>query len=143
MANPSDIKAVAALGMEAMRINPLPGMVISRDRCIEVATECISGPQNYCWVCEIDGEVVGAVSALVHPCMLYERNQASVVQYFCKAPGEGIKLIRKFLEWARGRRSIKMIVFTLEGDESADPRIGDMLVRMGLTGQLPVYIETR
>lgn len=139
---PADIPAIVELGIEALKDDPLDGLLISREKVEKMAIECVSAANNFGWVCERDGKVVGAVGALVHELMFYERKQASCVMFYCKqAPGEGIALIRQFLRWARGRPAIKLIVFTLE--RHADPRIGRLLGRMGLKTGLPVFIETR
>lgn len=141
VASPADIPAITSLGLEALQSDPFEGLVISPEKVEEMARECVSSATNFSWVAEEDGEVVGAVSALVHPMMFYERKQATVVQFYTRRNGAGIKLIREFLGWARGRRVIKMICFTLECN--ADPRIGKLLKRLGLNEALPVYMELR
>jgi hypothetical protein len=73
--------------------------------------------------------------------LFHERKQATVIQFWTTAPGAGAPLIRHFLQWARSRRAIKSIVFTVEG--GADPRIVKLLKRMGLRQELPVMMETR
>ena len=138
-AKPSDIGDVARLGIEALNLDPYENLRIDEDKVKAIATECISAPCNFCWVAEKDGEIVGAVTAIVHPMAFYERNQASVVQFYCKDPGQGIKLIRELLSWAKGRPAIKMVCFTLEC--RADPRIGKLLKRLGLQNELPVYMS--
>lgn len=140
-ATPSDTPAIVSLGIEALESNPYEGLVISRDRVNSLITECVSAACNFAWVSEIDGKVVASVMALVHPNMVYERNCATVVQFYTRVPGEGAKLIRQFLRWARSRPAIKLITFTI--DYNADPRIGKLLERMGLCMALPVFIETR
>lgn len=138
----SDIDGLMALGIEAMEKDPYEGLVMDRKKMRNMLVECISGASNFCWLVEDDeGAPQAAVTVLVHPMMFYERNQASVVQFYSRVPGWGVKLIREFLKWARGRRAIKMIVFTLE--PGADPRIGRLLERLGLRQALPVYMETR
>lgn len=139
IATPDDIDAVVALGLEALQNEPYPGLTISRVKVYTVATECISSSNNFAWVAEKDGKIVGAVGAIVHPIMFYEKRQASVVQYYCTEPGEGIKLLREFMKWVKNRPVIKMVCFTLE--INTDPRIGDLLSKLGLTGDLPVYLK--
>lgn len=124
------MEAVVALGIEALEREPEEDLVIDRRAIKDMVRECISGPSHFCWVCERDGQVVGAVSALVEDMALFERKQATVWQFYSKAPGEGIKLIRELLRWAKGRRVIKRVVFQLE--VNADPRIAAMLRRLGL-----------
>lgn len=138
-AKPDDIPVIVDLGMEALQQGAYERLVISRERVEAVARECVSAASNFAWVAEKDGVVVAAVCALVHPCMFYERNQATVVQFYTRVPGAGLPLLRQFLRWARGRPGIKMKVFTLEHD--ADPRVCLLLQRLGLKTALPTYIE--
>ena len=137
----ADVDSIVALGMEALERNPYPGLLVSRSKVKEVAVECISQNCNFAWVEEEDGVVVGAVCAMVHEMTFHERQQATVVQFYSTKPNKGVRLIREFLKWARGRRTIKMICFTLEC--KADPRVGKLLNRLGLKQELPVYMELR
>lgn len=125
-----DVKAIVALGIEALEREPEDDLVIDRKHITRMVQECISGPSHFCWVSERDGQIVAVLSALVEDLALYERKQAMCWQFYSKAPGEGIKLIRAFLRWTKGRPIIKRVVFQLE--VNADPRIGVMLRRMGL-----------
>lgn len=138
-AKPDDIDSVFKLGCEALNLDPYPGLEVSRVKVFSAATECISSASHFSWVAEKDGIIVGAVSALVHPIMFYEKSQASVVQFYCTEPGGGIKLLRELMKWVERRPVIKMVCFTLE--VRADPRIGKLLNRLGLTGELPVYLK--
>ena len=140
-AKPSDVPAVVKLGIEALNMDPYDNLRIDEDKATAIATECISAPCNFCWVAENDGEVLGAVTALVHPMAFYERSQATVIQFYCKDPGQGIKLIRELLNWVATRPAIKMVCFTLEC--RADPRIGKLLKRLGLQDELPVYMRVK
>jgi hypothetical protein len=138
---PNDINSIVYLGVEALNKYSYPNLLIDKDKMREIGMECISASCNFSWVSETDNEITGAVCALVHPLMFYERSQASVIQFYCKTPGEGIKLLREFLKWARNRPVIKLICFTLEG--RIDPRVGKMLSRLGLSRELPVYLEIK
>lgn len=141
-ATPADIPAIVALGIEALERGAYENMVISRAKVEAIAREAVSSPADFCWIAVVDGEVRGALTALVHECTFYERKQATVIQFYCPgAPAHFLALLREFLRWARGRPVIKLIVFSLEHD--ADPRLGALLSRLGLSKALPAYIETR
>ena len=133
---------IVELGLEALNDNSYETMRVDPAKVRKIAIECVSGASNFCWVAEQKGVIVAAVTALVHDLLFYERKQASVVQFYSRGhSGEGTQLIREFLKWARGRRAIKLITFTLE--PGADPRIGKLLTRLGLTNHLPMYTEVR
>jgi hypothetical protein len=140
-AAPADIKSIFNLGIEALENDAYDKLVIDREKTFIMARECVSSANNFAWVAENDGVIGGAVLALVHPNMFYERSCATVVMFYCKLPGEGVRLIREFLQWSRKRPIIKLIQFTLE--RNADPRIGVLLKRLGLNTALPVYFEVR
>jgi len=141
MAESRHIPGLFALGRLALTEDPAPNQRISGDKLQKLAEVCVLQTQNFAVVSTVDGKVVAGLCALVHDQMVYERKQASVVQFYTTVPGEGIKLIRMFLEWARSKRQVKSIVFTLE--TGADPRIGKMLRRLGLTSEMPIFMEWR
>lgn len=136
-----DVEIVVELGIEALENDPYENMVISKERVRDMTKECISSNANFCWVAEYEGVVVAAVSAMVFDFMFYERKQCNVVQFWTRKSGAGIVLMREFLKWARKRRIIKMIIFTLECN--VDPRVGKLLGRLGLKSELPIYVEYR
>lgn len=138
---PADIPAIVTLGIEGLERGAYKNLVISRERVEAVARECVSAASNFAWVAERDGVVCASVCALVHPCMCYERNQASVVQFYTRVPGEGVKLLRELMRWWKSRPGIKIIAFSLEYD--ADPRIGTLLKRIGFTEVLPSWVATK
>lgn len=138
-ATPDDIHAIIELGLEALAKDAYPNLVVSKVKMYSLATECISSANNFAYVAVKDDIIVGAVSALVHSMLFYERSQASVVQFYCKVPGQGIKLLRELMKWVDSRPVIKMVCFTL--DVKADPRIGKLLIRLGLSEELPVYLK--
>ena len=140
-ATPHDLSAIVELGLEALNKGAYQNMVVSHDKVEAMAIQCVSSARNFAWVAEKDGAIGGAICAIAHDCMFYERQQASVVQWYCKIPGDGIRLMREFIRWADARPIIKMKAVSLEYD--ADPRIGNILTRLGLNITLPAYIGTR
>lgn len=138
-AGPGDIPGIVALGLASLEKDAYENLIISPDKAKALAQECVSATCNFAWVVEKDGEIVGAVCAIVTDMLFYERKQASVVQFFCNEPGQGVKLLREFMKWCESRPAIKMACFTLE--YNADPRIGLLLTRLGLKQELPVYLK--
>lgn len=138
-AKPCDIEAIARLGRESLERNSHQGLRISQPKIDEMARELVTGAQNFAWVAEDDdGVVVGAVCAYVHECMFFERRQASVVMFYTQKPRSGGFLIRRLVKWYKSRPGLKMLVFTLE--RGADPRIGGLLVKLGLDAEMPNFV---
>ena len=124
-----DIYAISMLGYEALKKHPAPRQVLSSDKLRKLAEVCVSDPKNFAWVGVKDGEVVAALCALVHPQMVYERHQASVVQWYSREPGYGGLLMRRFVHWYRGIRRIKCAC--LVDDVDIDARMARFLERIG------------
>jgi ribosomal protein S18 acetylase RimI-like enzyme len=140
-ATPYDVEGVTQLGLEALAKFGDDRLVVDENKVREVAREVISGAGNYCCVAERDGRIVAAVSALVHEQIFHERKVATVVQFYSKEPGAGVRLMREFLRWARSRPGIKSIVWTVEAN--ARPAIGKLLARLGMHEEHPVWVEIK
>lgn len=96
---------------------------------------------HFAWVSEVDGKVVGAVIAKVFGLMFAERNQATVLMYYCQIPADGGWLIKKLFKWYLGRPGIKVLDFTLE--RGADEKIGRFLEKLGFNNAQPTYNHIR
>ena len=126
----ADVPAIVDIAVESVSQNPLP-VRICRDSMAETAKEAIAGNQHFVWVSEIDGEVVAAVGAMSERSFWYERQQCSVMLYYTRVPGEGVKLLREFGKWVKSRPVIKVAVIEMEPD--ADPRLLKLMGRIGFS----------
>ena len=140
-AKPSDLDSIVSLGLEALNKDPYQDLCIDKKKVIEIARNTISCASDFVWVSEVDGEIVASVGAQVHPMLFYKRNQATVVQFYSRVPGEGRKLLRALINWWNSRPGIKSLVFTIEC--GADPRIIKLLRRLGLRLELPILMMTK
>lgn len=140
-ATPNDISAVTELGIEALNKDPYKGLIVDKEKVKKTAVEAISSSCNFCWVSEIDGEVVAAVTAIVHPCMFHMKQQASVVQSYTRVPGEAIKLLRELKRWWLSRPGIRMIVFSF--DAGVDERLYKIFNRLGFAMSLPTMMSVK
>jgi hypothetical protein len=126
----ADVPAIVDIAVESVSQNPLP-VRICRDSIAETAKEAIAGNQHFVWVSEIDGEVVAAVGAMSERSFWYERQQCSVMLYYTRVPGEGVKLLREFGKWVKSRPVIKVAVIEMEPD--TDPRLLKLMGRIGFS----------
>jgi len=134
-AAPSDVPAIAALAVEAVsRVNDA-SLEVDMQGVTRLATVLCSRPAHFCWVSEVDGQVVGALAAEVNDGFWFKGKQANVVMFYCKVPLDGGRLIKKFASWLRPRTAIKLAVFSLEWD--ADPKIARFLARLGFDRNYP------
>jgi hypothetical protein len=124
----ADVPAIVDIAVESVTQNPLP-VRICRESMADTAREAIAGNQHFVWVSEIDGEVVAAVGAMSERSFWYERQQCSMMLYYTRVPGEGVKLLREFGRWVKARPVIKIAVIEMEPD--ADPRLIKLINRIG------------
>ena len=138
-----DVPGIVDLGLEALNSDPYDNLIVCKEKVEKAAIECVASASNFSWIAEEDGKIIGAVSALVHDMLFHERKQATVIQFYCNKTGRGIgtELIEIFLKWAESRRIIKMVVFTLECRSA--PEVGELLSRLGLNQELPVYLKIK
>lgn len=126
----ADVSAVVDIAVESVSQDPLP-VKIDRDAMADTVKEAIAGASHFIWVSEIDGEVVAAVGAMSERSFWYERNQCSVMLYYTRVPGEGLKLLRELARWIKSRPVIKVAVMELE--PTTDPRLIRFLQRIGFS----------
>ena len=128
-ATPSDLNAIVDIAVESVSQNPLP-VIIDKEAMFDEALTCL-GPAHFLWVSEIEGQVVAAVAANVVPGFWHERNVCSVLLYYTRVRGEGIKLLREFARWVQSRPGIKIAVIELEPE--TDPRLIKFMKRLGFS----------
>lgn len=123
---PDDLEQVANYAIEGMRPHLVP-LVLSRERVRAVIRHTQSSEQDFHLVAEHDGQIVGAIAALVSPMLWFERWEASVVMCRATHPGAGAQMVRRLMEWARDDPRIKRVVFPIEFDA---PRAMARFLRM-------------
>jgi len=139
---PADIDKIVELGIESLELNdPYPELLISEAKIRRMTVEVVSSKAHFSWVCEVDGEVIGAVCGLSHDIMFHERKQLSVLLFYCRSASGGGFLIRKMIRWFKSRPVLKMIVMTLDGGDN--PKLGALLVKMGLDKKMLCYAGTK
>jgi hypothetical protein len=139
---PADIACLTALSIEALQIDAYDELVISKDKVAALVREAASSAQHFLWVAEQDGVIDGALGALVFPMMFHERSQATVALWYCRRPGDGMRLMKQFLQWAESRPMIKQVQYS--GERKGDRRIiGILKDRYGFVSDVPFLYRNR
>lgn len=130
-AKPADIPAIVELAVESVTtISPI-AVKIDREAMKEHAELCLQ-PAHYLYVSEIDGVVVAAVAAAVTPSHCFVKLSCCVLLHYSRVPGEWVKLMRHFAEWARGRSGIKTAILEVEDN---NPKIIKFMAGIGFSRQ--------
>ena len=110
-----DIPAIVEIAVISVSNNPLP-VNIDREAMARMAQACINP---------------AVFGACVQKSFWYDKMQCSVLLYYSLVKGAGLKLIREFAAWVKGRSAIKVAVLSLEPD--VDPRLVRFLKHLGFT----------
>jgi hypothetical protein len=139
---PADIAKIITLSIDALRQDAYEELVISEEKVSALVREAASAAQHFLWVSEHEGQIDGALGALVYPMMFHERSQATVALWYCKRPGDGMRLMQQFLAWAESRPMIKQVQYC--GERRGDKRIVEVLQkRYGFAADVPFLYRNR
>lgn len=140
-ANIDDLSSIVELGIEALKLSDDGDLIIDELKIRQTAVIGISSPANFAWVSEHDNKIIGSLIALTVPMIFHKKMQASIIQFYCKKPGDGAKLLNKVIEWYEERPILRSIIFTLE--HKCDERIIHLLNRKGFNQTFPVLMRTK
>lgn len=128
-ANIHDVPAVVELAVESVMNNPLP-VKVDREAMADTVRFCLN-PAHFGWVTEHEGKVVAAVGACSQASFWYRGQQVSVLLYYSRVPRAGLRLMREFASWCKGRSNVKTAV--IEFEPTVDPRLVQYMKRLGFS----------
>ncbi len=97
-----------------------PNMKPDRDKIRALATDAISSAQHFAVVAEQDGGLQGALIALTSDNAWAQRKNSHLMLWLSNVPPAGAMMLRRFRDWVRSRRAIKVAGFS--PDIELDPR---------------------
>lgn len=89
----------------------------------------MSAKSNYCLVSEVEGEVTGALIAIAHEGLWFERKHLSILLFTTTTKGAGIAMLRHLMRSVKKGGSIKVVTT----DFIVPDRMDTLLSRVGLT----------
>lgn len=87
---------------------------------------------GFALVAERDGKVGAALLARTGPNLWGQRNHATVLLWYSDVPGAGAAMLRKFRDWVRAGRTIRLAGFVSDS-EAVDPSALRLAERIGFT----------
>ena len=104
----------------------------------KMLTEAISSAKHFVWVAEAGGGVGGVLIGLTSGNLWAQRMNCNIVAWVSQVPGEGVKLLRKFTEFVKSRRAIK--VAGACPDIDVDERVWMLAERVGFERRGGAYL---
>lgn len=106
-----------------------PHLIPNQKAIKHLFTECISGAQNFAWVSEVNGRIVGCLFAVTYDHLWAQKKSNTVLAWACRESGEGVSLLREYRRWLDGRPAIRRGGFQFDID--VDVRIYRVLEACG------------
>ena len=117
-----------------------PQMKFSPDRVRQGIIEAISTARHFAWVSVDEYNVPrGVLIGLTGSNLWAQRQNCNIVLWRSYIRGDGAKLIRKFRDWIRSRRAVRVAGFAPDTDE-IDPRVWMLAERMGFKRHGGAYL---
>ena len=127
-ASMSDLNQIVDIAVAQSNVYPKLRADTSKIRAL--VTDAISAARHFAWVAITDNSTVSAVIlAFTTENSWAQRQNSAVLLWWSKTPGAGALLLRKFRDWVKSRRAIKIAGFSPDVD--VDPRTWDIVQRAG------------
>jgi len=132
----SDRDAVLSLAYAQAAKYPL----LKRDapKMNELFTDVVSAARHYSLVAEQNGEVKGVLLAFTVNNAWAQRQSCGVMLWVSEIPDAGAAMLRKFRDWIKSRRAIKVAGFAPDVD--LDPRVWKLAERIGFQRHGGAYL---
>lgn len=139
-ATPADAPAVYRLSQELHARSRYAHIPPCEQKVKRLIAMIIGSPTQFCWVSERGGEIEGMLLAAVDEILFSRKKEAHDLWFYVReaARGDGAKLARKFVKWAKQQ---KVVLYGL----SMSSGIGDMdrtarlFSRLGLEKHGEIY----
>lgn len=134
----SDLNRIIDIATEATLM--YPRMRMDKAKIKALGVDAISAARHYALVTERDegGYIDGVLIAFVTENAWAQRQNAQVMLWVSRSPGSGAAMLRKFRDWVKSRRAIKVAGFAPDLD--LDPRVLELAERIGFKRHGGAYL---
>ena len=103
---PADAPSVYRLSLELHARSRYAHIPIDELKVKRLIAMVIGSPTQFCWVAEKGGEIRGMLLAVVDEILWSRKKEAHDLWFYVHetAKGDGARLARKFIAWAKSRR---------------------------------------
>lgn len=103
LATTADIRAMVALGREVHAQSRFAAHPYSESDASLTALEMIRASHGCALVADHGGSIEGFLLGGVMPCFFGPTRVASDLVTYARRPGDGVRLVREFIRWAKAR----------------------------------------
>lgn len=134
---------IEALLREMLAASQLAGEALDEHRSRACLAQFLASPEVLFLVLVVDDRVEGLFIGNVIPVWWMYADAAQDIVFYVTAPyrGHGVKLLRKFRQWAKGFDSVKLIQLNVSFGGPEGERTEKLFQRMGMTRVGAQYIE--
>lgn len=113
------------------RLDSYPGVEPDRQALSATFGQCLTSALGVAFVSERDGALDGVLLGVAQPLWWARAREATDLMFFCERPGDGYRMLRRFVEWARSVPNVRVV--TMAQSSGMDPeRTTEMYNRAGL-----------
>jgi hypothetical protein len=106
----SDVSAIEELGLRLKIKTPYATWKYDRERGLKQIRYCISSNMGCAFVAETDGKLVGVMLGVAQEMWFSPQRVASDLLFYSERPGVGYFLLKRFMAWAWGIKSVHQIL---------------------------------
>ena len=138
----ADLPELMSLGKRLHGQTVYADIDIDLQTCAQTLGQCISNAFGFAMVAVHDDKITGFMMGAAVPLWFSRKRCASDIITYAESPGDGYRLIRKFVEWAWAIPNVVEITLAQSSGIDTD-RVGVLYKRVGLQQVGSIYTAAR
>lgn len=114
------------------QIETYPGAEVDRESVLRVFGQCVGSRMNKALVAEHDGRLTGLMLGITQELWWSRSREATDLVLYSERPGDGLRMVRRFVEWAFETPRVVSVTLAQSSGLSTD-RSTAILKRLGFT----------
>lgn len=90
-------------------LSTYPGCPVDRKSLVHVFGRCCNSAQALALVAEHDGEITGALLAILQPLWWSEAKEATDAMIYAEHPGDGYRMAKRYVRWAWRQPKVQIV----------------------------------
>ena len=124
-----------------LKQTPYAGIEVDRASVAKIYGQCVSSRMG-CVLVADSGKITGTIMGVAQELWWSRKRYATDLLFYSERPGDGIRLLRGFLDWAWALPSVAEVTLGQSSGIEIE-RTGLLYERLGLTKVGSIYTKTR